>query len=93
VHRIGRTGRAGETGQALSLVSADEYSQLQGIERILKTKLERIIVDDFEPEHNVPLTGVSAGMAKKPHRMSTHPSRKKPITDRSKNNPQARRRR
>ena len=93
VHRIGRTGRAGETGQALSLVSADEYSQLQGIERILKTKLERIIVDDFEPEHNVPLTGVSAGVAKKPHRMSTHPSRKKPITDRSKNNPQARRRR
>ncbi|KZZ29446.1 RNA helicase, partial [Alcanivorax sp. HI0083] len=33
VHRIGRTGRAGATGQAISLVSADEFQQLKDIER------------------------------------------------------------
>ena len=36
VHRIGRTGRAGNTGQAISLVSVDENQFLRGIERLLK---------------------------------------------------------
>lgn len=36
VHRIGRTGRAGATGQAVSLVSADEFQQLSDIERLIK---------------------------------------------------------
>lgn len=54
VHRIGRTGRAGSTGQAISLVSADEFKQLQDIERLIKRRIERIAVDDFEPVHDVP---------------------------------------
>jgi len=54
VHRIGRTGRAGASGQAISLVCADEASQLQAIERLIKRKLERIEIDDFEPQHSVP---------------------------------------
>ncbi len=54
VHRIGRTGRAGSKGEALSLVSADEAKQLLDIERLIQKKLERIMVDDFVPEHNVP---------------------------------------
>ena len=58
VHRIGRTGRAGACGQALSLVCADEYKQLQDIERLIKCKLERVLVDDFEPTHNVPASRV-----------------------------------
>jgi ATP-dependent RNA helicase RhlE len=49
VHRIGRTGRAGVTGEALSLVSPDEYSYLADIEKLLKRKLEREIVPGFEP--------------------------------------------
>lgn len=36
VHRIGRTGRAGATGEAVSLVSADEFKQLADIECLLK---------------------------------------------------------
>lgn len=56
VHRIGRTGRAGASGQAISLVSADEIYQLQAIEKIIKRKLERKVVDDFEPEHQLPVT-------------------------------------
>ncbi|WP_166256587.1 DEAD/DEAH box helicase [Marinobacter salicampi] len=49
VHRIGRTGRAGESGHALSLVSADEGKMLAGIERLIKKELPRKIVEGFEP--------------------------------------------
>ena len=49
VHRIGRTGRAGVTGEAISLVSPDEHSYLADIEKLLKRKLERAVVPGFEP--------------------------------------------
>ncbi|MDP0588834.1 MAG: DEAD/DEAH box helicase [Candidatus Endonucleobacter bathymodioli] len=55
VHRIGRTGRAGSTGQAISLVSADEFKQLSDIERLIRKTLSRKIIDDFEPEHDLPV--------------------------------------
>ncbi|MDP0562653.1 MAG: DEAD/DEAH box helicase [Candidatus Endonucleobacter sp. (ex Gigantidas childressi)] len=54
VHRIGRTGRAGSMGKALSLVSADELKQLSDIERLIKKPLPRKLIDDFEPDHNFP---------------------------------------
>lgn len=60
VHRIGRTGRAGATGLAISLVSADEISQLQSIEKLIQHKLNRIEIEDFEPQHNVPQTTISS---------------------------------
>ena len=41
VHRIGRTGRAGNSGEAISLVAPDEAKLLKGIERLLKRPLER----------------------------------------------------
>ncbi|MEX0606893.1 MAG: DEAD/DEAH box helicase, partial [Halofilum sp. (in: g-proteobacteria)] len=49
VHRIGRTGRAGETGHATSLVSPDERKQLNAIERLLGKKLPSSVVSGFEP--------------------------------------------
>ncbi len=49
VHRIGRTGRAGESGHALSLVSADEGKLLAGIERLIKKQLPKEVVAGFEP--------------------------------------------
>jgi ATP-dependent RNA helicase RhlE len=54
VHRIGRTGRAGSTGKAYSLVSADEIKQLNGIEQVIQRHLTREYVSGFEPEHEVP---------------------------------------
>lgn len=54
VHRIGRTGRAGASGFAISLVSADEVGQLQAIEKLIKHKLNRVEIEDFEPNHHLP---------------------------------------
>ncbi|KTD22886.1 ATP-dependent RNA helicase RhlE [Legionella lansingensis] len=54
VHRIGRTGRAGHKGLAVSLVCADEFKQLQDIEKMINHRLERIEVDNFESTHRLP---------------------------------------
>ena len=47
VHRIGRTGRAGDEGEAFTLFSPDELSQLQAIERLLGKPIERKKLDGF----------------------------------------------
>ena len=52
VHRIGRTGRAGASGEAISLVSADETSFLLAIEKLVGLKLPVEIVEGFEPDPN-----------------------------------------
>jgi ATP-dependent RNA helicase RhlE len=50
VHRIGRTGRAGASGEALSLVCVDEHPFLRDIERLIKRALPREVVPGFEPD-------------------------------------------
>ncbi len=54
VHRIGRTGRAGASGHAISLVTADEQKDLNGIENLIGRLLERRTIEGFEPVHRVP---------------------------------------
>jgi len=52
VHRIGRTGRAGATGEAVSLVCVDEHVMLRDIERLIKQSLPREVIPGFEPDPN-----------------------------------------
>ncbi|KAA0982028.1 DEAD/DEAH box helicase [Pseudomonas sp. ANT_J12] len=66
IHRIGRTGRAGATGEAISLVCADEVNQLSAIEMLTRQTLTRQTEQDFEPEHRVPDTDSTGQVVKKP---------------------------
>lgn len=50
VHRIGRTGRAGNEGEALSLVCVDEMKFLKDIERLIKRDIPKLTIVDFEPD-------------------------------------------
>ena len=50
VHRIGRTGRAGNNGEAMSLVCQDEMKLLSGIERLIRKKIPVIEVEGFVPD-------------------------------------------
>lgn len=54
VHRIGRTGRAGSSGQAISLVSADEFQQLIDIEHLIRKHIPRKEEENFEAEVKLP---------------------------------------
>ncbi|WP_078121328.1 DEAD/DEAH box helicase [Thiosocius teredinicola] len=54
VHRIGRTGRAGEEGAALSLVGSDEVKLLKDIQRLLKKDIPVLQVPVFEPKALAP---------------------------------------
>jgi ATP-dependent RNA helicase RhlE len=53
VHRIGRTGRAGNEGSACSLVCVDEHKMLRDIERLLKKRIDSVIIPGFEPDPSI----------------------------------------
>lgn len=61
VHRIGRTGRAGASGLAISLVSADETSFLRDIEKLIGERIPMEIVEGFEPDPNASTEPIKQG--------------------------------
>ena len=65
VHRIGRTGRAGASGVALSLVSADETTYLRDIEKLVGMKIEKEIVEGFEPDPNASTEPIKQGQGRR----------------------------
>ena len=61
VHRIGRTGRAGASGEAVSLVSADETTYLRDIEKLVGIKIPVEILEGFEPDPNASTEPIKQG--------------------------------
>jgi ATP-dependent RNA helicase RhlE len=59
VHRIGRTGRAGAQGEAISFVSMDDFKNLCAIERLLEHVIERRVIEGFEPKKPMPVSDLS----------------------------------
>ena len=53
VHRIGRTGRAGCAGDAVSLVCVDEKDFLRDIERLIKSEIPKIVIDGYAPDPTI----------------------------------------
>ncbi|MEO8438576.1 MAG: helicase-related protein, partial [Chloroflexota bacterium] len=82
IHRIGRTGRAGATGEAISLVCIDETDLLRGVQRMLKQAIPWTVEDGFIPDRDTeprPL-GMRAGHA----RVSPeHHAHRKPVRRRA----------
>lgn len=67
VHRIGRTGRAGADGFAVSLVSADEHNLLEDIEYVIQQHIERKMESGFIPSNELPASrAIKPFKAKKP---------------------------
>ncbi len=61
VHRIGRTGRAGREGEAASLVCVDEHELLRNIEKLIKKKIPKIIVEGFKPDPTIEAEPIQNG--------------------------------
>jgi ATP-dependent RNA helicase RhlE len=79
VHRIGRTGRAGTKGDAISLVCEDEKELLRGIEKLLKFELESKIIAGFDPE--TPDTRTAASSSDKTDRNRPNPPQQKKFSE------------
>lgn len=61
VHRIGRTGRAGNEGEAMSLVCVDELKLLRDIERVLKHAIPKDVIDGYTPDPTIKAEPIQNG--------------------------------
>jgi len=87
VHRIGRTGRAGSEGEAVSLVCVDELQYLKDIEKLIKRKIPQERVEGFEPDPTIkPEPVKKKGNSRKTNRSRVPQKDKKPASSRSTRN-------
>jgi len=81
VHRIGRTGRAGMAGEAISLVSPEDHEALGAIERLIRKKIDKVLVPGFQPSTGT----VATMMGGEPRRERRHEA---PRRERERERPQ-----
>ncbi len=86
VHRIGRTGRAGASGIAMSLVSADETSYLANIEKLVNLKIPVEIVEGFEPDPNASTEPIKQGQGRGRRSYRSNNSKSRSSTNGNSNN-------
>ncbi len=68
IHRIGRTGRAGLEGEAISLVCVDELKHLEAIERLLKQNIDVIAIDGYDPDPRIKAIPIRNGNNSRPQK-------------------------
>jgi len=81
VHRIGRTGRAGNEGEAMSLVCVDELKLLNEIERLIKRDIPKVMINNFEPDVTIKPQPLNTPREQK--QTAKKPARKKSTSNRN----------
>jgi ATP-dependent RNA helicase RhlE len=82
VHRIGRTGRAGNEGEAMSLVCVDEHNLLKDIERLIKRDIPRDVIEGYEPDPSIKAEPIQRGRGKQQQK-AAKPGQKRPAGDKN----------
>jgi ATP-dependent RNA helicase RhlE len=77
VHRIGRTGRAGLPGEAISLVAPQDHDAMAAIERLIKKRIERVLVPGFGPS-GATVAALMGNQPSSPRRSSPNVRRDRP---------------
>ncbi|MGH8162634.1 MAG: DEAD/DEAH box helicase [Gammaproteobacteria bacterium] len=83
VHRIGRTGRAGREGEAVSLVCGEERKYLAGIERLLKRELPKVVLEGYESDPEDTHAPPQPAQARRGHGRSRNASKSASTSSRS----------
>ncbi len=89
IHRIGRTGRAGNEGEAVSLVCVDELKLLKDIERLIKREIPKVVLDGYAPDPSIKAEPINNGRGRQQPRK---PARKKAASAWNNQRPNAKRR-
>lgn len=80
VHRIGRTGRAGNEGVAVSLVCIDEHKLLTDIERLLRCEIPKIVIPNFEPDPSIKAEPIINGRSQRSPSGRSETSHRRPTS-------------
>ena len=81
VHRIGRTGRAGNEGEAMSLVCVDEANLLKDIERLIKRDIPKDVIEGYEPDPSIKAEPINRGRGKQ--QKAKNPGQKRSTGDKA----------
>ncbi len=87
IHRIGRTGRAGHKGEAISLVCIDEAKLLKDIERLIKIEIPKVIIENFEPDPTIKAQPITMGRNQQRQGAKTSPRNKQSSSSKKKRPP------